>query len=334
MKQLNPEVEQRFSDWQRGLATRGRTISAAVTDRQVELHHLVSEGPLAFASYLRGRLGLIEDDPIDAPALPRDINADEYRDPPFSLERTLVESWEGIIRRQDASRPLFWALAHVRWLEEGKLGNAIEETLLRGGGRDSTDDQRTRNLLRRIGGLPHVRGKVSVLSDSPISRSWWRGSVASEIADTAGNDLTLGAADLHRILHSHNDAWARLVGDSVHRITVMNQPRARAALVSLYEGATREGNPVQPLEMQLAARMLSRNGVSLALELLTWNELTVIAEESLQLARAHLELEEQQRTRSREERAAAPSNDSPSTQPRDQSNRRSRWTSFFPFARG
>ena len=108
----------------------------------------------------------------------------------INLERTLSKSWDGQIRRRDASRPVFWTLAHIRWLEEGQLGDQIEETLLRGGGRDSTEDQRTRNLLRRVGGLPHVRGKVSVLSDSPISRAWWRGSVASEIADAAADDIT------------------------------------------------------------------------------------------------------------------------------------------------
>ena len=172
MKHLNPGIDQHFSDWQRGLATRGKTIPTSVADRQKELLGVVSEGPVAFAAYLRGRLGLTAEDAIDAPTLPGPIDASEYRDPPFDLERTLSKSWNGLIRRRDASRPVFWTLAHIRWLERGQLGNHIEEALLRGGGRDSTDDQRTRNLLRRIGGLPHVRGKVSVLSDSPISRAW------------------------------------------------------------------------------------------------------------------------------------------------------------------
>ena len=293
MNQLIPAVEQHFSDWQRKLATRGKTVPASAADRQRELHSVVAEGPLAFAAYLRDRLGLRPGGSIDAPALPGPIDASEYRDPPFNLERTLSKSWDGQIRRRDASRPVFWTLAHIRWLEEGQLGDQIEETLLRGGGRDSTEDQRTRNLLRRVGGLPHVRGKVSVLSDSPISRAWWRGSVASEIADAAADDMSLSATDVHRVLHSHNDAWARLIGDSVHRITVMNQPRARGALVKLYEGATREGDPVRPQEMQLAARLLSRHSVVRAFQHIDWDELIDIARDALERARAELVLEAQ-----------------------------------------
>ena len=333
MNQLNPGVEQHFSDWQRGLATRGKTIPASVADRQKELHRVVSEGPLAFAAYLRGRLELTAEDSIDVPALPGPIDATEYRDPPFNLERTLSNSWDGLIRRRDASRPVFWTLAHIRWLEEGQLGDQIEETLLRGGGRDSTEDQRTRNLLRRVGGLPHVRGKVSVLSDSPISRAWWRGSVASEIADAAADDLTLSAADVHQVLHSHNDAWARLIGDSVHRITVMNQPRARAALIKLYEGASRQGEPVQPLEMQLTARLFSRHSMALAFEHLDWDELIDIAREASERARAELALEAQRKAQSRNEKSRTDGAQSSPFQPNDLDKRKSRWASFLPFSR-
>ena len=334
MNQLNPGVEQRFSDWQRGLATKGGTISASVADKQGELHSVVSEGPLTFAAYLRGQLGLTAEDSVDAPVLPSPIGASEYRDPPFKFERTLSKSWEGLIRRRDASRPVFWTLAHIRWLEEGQLGDQIVETLLRGGGRDSTEDQRTRNLLRRVGGLPHVRGKVSVLSDSPISRAWWRGNVASEIADAAADDLTLSATDVHRVLHSHNDAWARLVGDSVHRVTVMNQPRARAALVKLYEGATREGEPVRPEEMQRAARKLSRHSVALAFEHLDWDELADIAREALERARAELALEAQRKAQARNEKSSTDGTQSTPSQPNDLAKRKSRLASLLPFSRG
>lgn len=291
MKQLNPGVEQQFSDWQRGLATKGRTIPDSVAERQRELHSVVADGPGAFAAYLRSRLGLTGEEAIDAPTLPSAIGPLEYRDPPLSLERNLHTSWDGLICRRDASRPAFWTLAHIRWLEDGLLGDQIEETFLRGGGRDSTEDQLTRNLLRRVGGLPHVRGKVSVLSDSPIPRAWWRGSVASEIADAAGDDLALDVADIHRVLHSHNDAWARLIGDAIHRITAMNQPRARAALVNHYREASRNGESIRPQEMQRAARLFSRHGMVLALDFVDWEALTGIAEKSVRRAREELEVE-------------------------------------------
>ena len=83
---------------------------------------MVSEGPLAFAAYLRDRLGLTAEGSIDAPVLPCAIDAFEYRDPPFHVERTLSKSWEGLIQRREASRPVFWTLAHIRWLEDDQLG--------------------------------------------------------------------------------------------------------------------------------------------------------------------------------------------------------------------
>ncbi len=333
MNQLKPEIEQNFSDWQRSLATRGRAMPDSVAECQKKLHSVVSEGPLRLAAYLRVQLGIDTKASIEAPSLPLPIGATEYRDPSFRLERTLTDFWDGLICRREASRPVYWTLAHIRWLEEGLLGDQLEETLLRGGGRDSTDDQRSRNLLRRIGGLPHVRGKVSVLSDSPISRAWWRGTVASEVAEAAGDDLALSTAEIHRVLHSHNDAWARLVGDSVHRITVMNQPRLRAALIKLYEGASREGKPMQPSEMQSVARLLSRHGAALALNHIDWNALIEIAGEALERARAEATPEAQSKAAVRGENLRAASQEATTTQPNGAERRKSRWASLLPFSR-
>ena len=333
MKILSPGVEQCFSDWQRGLATRGRAIPASVAARQEELHRVISEGPRAFAAYLRGQLGLAADESVDSPMLPGPIGASEYRDPPFNLELTLAKAWDGLIRRCDASRPVFWTLAHIRWLEEGQLGDQMEETFFRGGGRDSTEDQRTRNLLRRIGGLPHVRGRVSVLSDSPISRAWWRGSVAYEVSNAVAGDLALSASEAHRVLHSHNDAWARLVGDSVHRITVMNQPRARAALIMLYRGASRHGEPVRPLEMQLVARLLSRHGGAFVFEQLDWNELTDITRVALARAQVELALQAETKAQSPNKQVGTGSSQNVPSQVGGPDKPRPRWVSLLPFSR-
>ena len=333
MKVLNSEIEQRFSDWQRGLATRGKRIPPAVAERQKELRQVVYEGPIAFANYMRDQLGVRPDSFIDAPALPGAVGAVEYRDPPFPLERSLCKSWDGLIHRSEASRPAFWTLAHIKWLEDGQLGDQITDTFLRGGGRDSTEDQRIRNLLRRIGGLPHVRGKVSVLSDSPISRAWWRGNIASEISNAAADDLAFEAVDVHRVLHSHNDAWARLVGDSVHRITVMNQPRARAVIVKLYEGASRENRPIPPQEMQLVARLISRHSVSLAFEHIDWDELTEIALEALERVRAEMGGAGRSKVPALNEQLSAGSIETDAPFPEKPNKRKSLWGSLSPFSR-
>lgn len=288
MKQLTPAIEQQFSDWQRSLAVRGKDTPAIVQERQEELHQRVGAGPAAFAAYLRAALDLTPDEVIDAPRLPRPVTATEYHDPPLELERTLHQSWSNTVCARDAARPLFWMLAHIHWLEAGSLGDRIDAALLRGGSRDKTPDQRTRNLLRRIGGLPHVRGKVSVLSDCPMSRAWWRGSIAADIVSASGDDFDLDASHVHRVLHSNNDAWARLAGNSVHRVTVINQARVRAALIAQFAAATRDGEPVVARMMERAAQLLARHGHALFFDTLSWDDLSAIAHNAVEEARVEL----------------------------------------------
>ena len=288
MKQLTPAIEQQFSDWQRCLAVRGKGTPAIVQERQEELHQRVGAGPVAFAAYLRAALDLTPDEVIAAPRLPRPVNATEYRDPPLELERLLYESWSNTVCARDAARPLFWMLAHIQWLEAGSLGEQIDAALLYGGSRDKTPDQRTRNLLRRIGGLPHVRGKISVLSDCPMSRAWWRGSIATDIVSASDDNFALDASHVHRVLHSNNDAWARLAGNSVHRVTVINQARVRAALIAQFGDATRDGEPVVARVVERAAQLLARHGHALFFDTLSWDDLSTLARDAAEDARVEI----------------------------------------------
>ncbi len=286
--QLTVEQEQQFSNWQRGLASKAKQKPDAEVKRQAELQRVVADGPRPLAAYLREQIGLAAHEPIDSPMLPRPLDPSEYRDPPFQLEQALWAAWQADVAPHQAARPLFWALAHIRWLEAGLLGEQIDQALLLDG-RDATPDQRTRNLLRRLSGLPHVRGKVSVLSDCPIARAWWRGWIAQE---TANAEPSLAPASIHQALHSNNDWWARLVSDSVHRITVINQPHARAALIRAlirqYPDASRDSQRAPAREMQQAARLFARHSHELAFDSIEVDELTMLAEKSLERAQREM----------------------------------------------
>lgn len=232
-------AEAPFSAWQREIvfkakdhchrADEGRSVQEEVGARQEKLLTAVRGGPPAFGPYLRRRLGLDAKASIQAPVLPRPaLTEKEYANPPLELEVELGRAWAGEITPSQASKPVFWLLAHVEWIEQGRLGVGNLRDILTGTG-NLTREQRTRNLLRRTGGIPHVRGKTSVFSDCTLARAWWRHRLAVDVARVTNG--TISERRAHRALHANRPSWEQLVMLSLRRLTVINQPRARAAII-------------------------------------------------------------------------------------------------------
>ena len=265
-----------FRAWQRSLAIPNREASAdrerrALDRRQRELLEAVAGGPAALARYLRARLGLGADEATGAPPFPRaSLTPDQYRNPSAALEAELAAAWEGYVHRSAASQPLFWLLCHVEWIAQGRI-DGLEEALTRGGGGgDRTPDQRTRNLLRRTGGLPHVRGAVSVFSDCPMARAWWRCRLAGE-AVRASNGLADREA-AHRALRGA--AWEALAAASLRDDTAaINQPAARAAMVAALAGRDRPSRA----EVSAMSSALADCARTRSLAHVPWDELRGIA---------------------------------------------------------
>ena len=224
-----------FRDWQRSLVARDREALAdrelsALDHNQRELLEAVAGGPAALARYLRAGLGLGADEATGAPPFPRaSLTPEQYRNPSAALEAELAAAWEGYVHRGAASQPLFWLLCHVEWIAQGRIDGLEEALTLGGRGGDRTPDQRTRNFLRRTGGLPHVRGSVSVFSDCPLARAWWRCRLAGEAARASNGRTDRETA--HRALRGA--AWEALAAASLRDDTAaINQPDARAAMVA------------------------------------------------------------------------------------------------------
>ena len=288
MTPITAEDEQRFSDWQRSLTLwdRRNQSAKAVHERQLELRDAVHRGSATFSAYLTDELGLTAAVEGDAPALPRPLDASEFRDPPFQLERQIYEAWRGVVTARFASQPLFWTRNHAVWIQQGLLGEQLAAALLgalQSGKPMGNDEAGARNLLRRLGGLPHVRGKVSVLQDCPLSRCWWRGQIAESAARASHGEIDGETA--HRVLHSTNDAWDRFAGDSVKRITAINHASVRAAMICQYREASREMGGVNAHEMQDAVRLLARHGPPVIFDALDWSELLEISAASVEQAR-------------------------------------------------
>ncbi len=278
MHDLLARVGPTFTEWQRSLAARPRDLDSkearpAHMQRQQALVDALGEGALALGRYLRGRLGLDPASHIGAPLFPREaLTPHEFREAPAELEAEIAEAWDGRISPADASKPLFWVLCHVEWIEQGRFGpDRMHAFFTDGGGRGDTLDSRTRTFLRRTGGLPHVRGNVSVLTDCPLARAWWRVRIAAEVA--GDTDARLTRAEAHDVLRAAGQVWNEFAQMGLQRTTAINQPRARSALIA----ALAETGEWNKAAVTRSAQALARAASTRSLAHIPWPELMAIA---------------------------------------------------------
>lgn len=295
--QITDDALARFEDWQvnitfdvrryrEGETDRREREQREIRERQREFKAAVEGGPPVLASYLRERIGIEAGASIDAPVLARTPNASEFRDSCLAFEVETFEAWRTLTPRL-TSQPLYWTLCYVKWLESGQIDDRLSEALLaqtQGGAPESDPEKATRNALRRIGGLPSARGKVSVFSDSSMGRAWWRGFIADEVAEHSHGELDASTA--HEILHASNQAWETLVGRAVKSLTVINHPAARAAIVCQFKGASRENNKIDGQRMDYlvrdAAQALAQYGVTRSLSHVRWLDLRQVVEDAVE----------------------------------------------------
>ena len=296
MKVLSYALRERLSAWQTAAVKTGRKDDKHATAHnerakplQEELIAAVKDGPQALASLMRDKLGLGVTQVIDAPELPRPLTSSEFRDPPLALERELCVSLPDLTPAI-AAQPAFWTICHLDWIEADCFEPPLEPFFLGSkvsGKMPATTDRAVRNLFRRMGGLPHVRGKLSVLADCPISCAWWRLRVARLAVDESkrvGDPVSV--KDAHRVLHAGSDAWARLVGDSVRRITVVNSSRLHAALIAEYFDTARDKGGLPAKELQAVIRELATFGTTFCFDTVPWNELRAIVARAVAATRS------------------------------------------------
>lgn len=207
-------------------------LKAGVRDRQEQLAAAVHAGADGLGVFLRKQLGLGVAERIWAPPLsPVRMEASQLLRPSPEEEAKLAAPWEMISPRL-ASRPLFWFLCHIAWIEEGRFGytgQRLAEIFLAGDRRSRTREGRTRNFLRRTGGLAPVRGRLSVFTDCPLARAWWRYRLAGQVEHASRGRIARSTA--LRVLGS-GPVWSELAQAGLRRVAVVNHPRARVAVVA------------------------------------------------------------------------------------------------------
>ncbi len=179
----------------------------------------------------------------DPPLIPYPMTENEYREPPSDTERSLFAAWS-LLTPSIACRSTFWAnvtLSHIRSeriqaaylaANGGNVASGAEriDVVLRDNSEraDQHVDSCVRTILRRIGGLPEIRGNRSVFVDCPFARAWWRERM---VAQAGGDDDEQLAQQVRYVLRINQTYWEKLVDRIVFRNSTFGSANIRSAFL-------------------------------------------------------------------------------------------------------
>lgn len=166
----------------------------------------------------------------------------EYKDPPSDTEHDLYVSWSALAP-SIACRSTFWACLTIEHIKGGYLQPvylAANGGNLSGGAEridlalnDTTSqalqriDSCVRTVLRRLGGLPEIRGNRSVYVDCPFARAWWRERMVEQ---AARGDAEV-AAQVRDVIRISQTYWEKLVDRIVFRNSTFGSVNIRSAFL-------------------------------------------------------------------------------------------------------
>ncbi len=242
---LPPDASELYTAWQKRLVDKNYSKPPRQTRHQklerIQTHQSLllaaSQSSKALATEVRKGIRLLNVN-LGVPTLKVPLLAGELKHPHYHWELSLHKALD--IAREDAARPIYWALSHIHWLETAKLPDppyealnipAVEKRLL---SQDPTDideedrrllDRAIRYLLRNTGGIGHVRDWKAFVYDCPGAAAWWRVEV-SKMAAGATDQLQEEA--VHRVL-TNRPRWQELVSKTMRNFGVLSAPQAVAA---------------------------------------------------------------------------------------------------------
>ena len=224
---------------------------------------------------------------------PEPLTESEFKQPPVNTEEELYNTWSFLTPRV-ACRTTFWAKLTCRHIECGR----IKASFLAGNGKPNASgierieranqsegdegaklvDDCVRTVLRRLGGLPEVRGNRSVYVDCPFARAWWREHLVSEVSK-GNKDIIPDVREVTRINQTY---WEELVVLVVSRNSVLGSREIRNRFIlSLASLIVRKTNSPLRVAKNLrnACRMVGAIQASKELSVLNYSELQGIMNE-------------------------------------------------------
>ncbi len=178
----------------------------------------------------------------EAELAPSKMTENEFKEPPPDTEAALYNAWTAL-PPATACRSTFWANLTLRHIRHGY----IQSTFLAANGgkhlggaehidsvlQDSTAqaaeriDRCVRAILRRLGGLPEIRGNRSVYVDCPLARAWWR---ERWVEQAAQGDPKL-AGKIRAVVRIKQNYWEKFVDRIVFRNSTFGSENIRNAFL-------------------------------------------------------------------------------------------------------
>ena len=288
-----------FRDWQSNLIYQGKryksqseadraAIQRDIAQRQEVLAAAIAGGPHAVRDYLCSITSGSDAAALlnDLPALPRPLTEAEMAQTTFHVDREVssaLDDWG--ITPVLAGESSFWALCHARWIGDGMFPDGVARVFAGGEKTVSDHEAMTRAFLRRVCGLHVERGNISVITDCVLSAAWWRFRLARETSDTLANEgEALSIAEAHRVLQG-SVTWETFALNMIRRLTSLNSPRARAAVVlALHEHSRRNGGrSVQREFITGCMQKVAQLGDRFSFALIDWSLLAETATGALEV---------------------------------------------------
>ena len=243
-----------FAAWQRTLVepVRSKSPHPSLIKTQQEFVGAADASANALATYLSQQLELQNASHLIA-AVPKlqPVTEDEMLNTPFNWEYYIGTQLKTVDQIAAASS-VWWYICHIAWLQNGVFPDPPHETFkARVNNKTLTTppasmpssmskklDDATRNLLRRLGGLPYIRRQYRVATDPPIACAYWRYKLAEEAAASAEPAASLTTKTCHEILH--RGSWGWFIDRSQQSYSSVLEPRAIAAICAMAQH-TRKG---------------------------------------------------------------------------------------------
>lgn len=230
---------------------------------------------------------------IDIKVTSTALTESEFRDPPPCTERALYESWPELTP-SIACRTTFWSYVTISHIKAGKIRSKY---LAAASGNVSGGDERidlvldeqkpvqrklmddcVRTVLRRLGGLPEVRGNRSVFVDCPFARAWWRERMIRQAAKDKGGM----EGKIRVILRTNQTYWEKLIDRIVFRNSTFGSENIRGAFLRALANFVEE-DPLTDLRSPSGLQRLCRRATAYQgakeLSFLDDNELDDLMEE-------------------------------------------------------
>lgn len=235
--------------WQRATVPKNSRagIPSTMARQQRQLVEHVEAGSETLATYMLESLRSWLDDEaatrynLDVmraamPSISTPATPDEVEHTPRLRELAWYHDLGGThLPRAHAAEPWFWVIAHTKWIADGSFGSP-DDQMTAWCKNSESDDTCARNFFRRVCGLPTISGGASVLTETRVSRAWWRVEIARTALASIVKDPSVcvngcpSDADVHQMV-GHKRFWAELARRAVDKVTALGEPKAIAALV-------------------------------------------------------------------------------------------------------